>query len=61
IWHPMLTYYINRNIRGKKGTTKEIEEFFENALSINNNDEQTKIIKVILYPVLCETIYKLRK
>lgn len=60
IWHPMLTYYLNRNIRGKKGTTKEVEEFFDKILSIYK-DESARKIQSILYPVLCETIYKLRK
>lgn len=60
IWHPMLTYYINRNIRGKKGTTKEVEEFFDKILSIYK-DESARKIQSILYPLLCETIYKLRK
>lgn len=60
IWHPMLTYSVNRNIKGKRGATKEVEEFFERVLSIYKNDEAKKI-QDILYPVLCETIYKLRK
>lgn len=60
IWHSMLTYYINRNVRGKKGTTKEMEDFFDKILSIYK-DEEARKIQDILYPVLCETIYKLRK
>jgi len=60
IWHPMLTYYLNRNIRGKKGTTQEVNDFFNKVLSIYK-DNEAKNIQEILYPVLCETIYKLRK
>jgi len=60
IWHPMLTYYLNRNIRGKKGTTPEVDNFFNKVLSIYK-DNEAKNIQEILYPVLCETIYKLRK
>ncbi len=60
MWHPMLTYSVNRNIKGKKGVTKEVEDFFERILSIYK-DEEAKKIQEILYPVLCETIYKLRK
>lgn len=60
IWHPMLTYQLNRNIKGKKGANDEVINFFENVLSIYQDKEQENI-KDILYPVLCETIYKLRK
>ncbi len=60
IWHPMLTYYINRNIKGKKKTDPEVEAFFNKALNIYKDDE-AKQLEDILYPVLCETIYKLRK
>jgi CRISPR-associated protein Csm1 len=60
IWHPMLTYSINRNISGKKGETEEVKDFFQKVLSIYKDDEGKKI-QEILYPVLCETIYKLRK
>jgi hypothetical protein len=55
----MLTYSINRNIRGKKGETEEVRDFFQKVLSIYKDDEGKKI-QEILYPVLCETIYKLR-
>lgn len=58
MWHPMLTYYLNRNIKGK--AKPEVEKYIENILSIYK-DEETKKIHEILYPVLCETIYKLRK
>lgn len=58
IWHPMLTYYLNRNIKGK--SKPEVEKYFEKILSIYK-DEEAKKIHEILYPVLCETIYKLRK
>lgn len=60
MWHPMLTYYLNRNIKDKKGVTKEMEDFFKRILSIYK-DKESKKIQEILYPVLCETIYKLRK
>lgn len=60
IWHPMLTYQLNRNIKDKKGTNEDIINFFENVLSIYHDNEKENI-KDILYPVLCETIYKLRK
>lgn len=58
MWHPMLTYYLNRNIKGK--AKPEVEKYFEKVLSIYK-DEEAKKVHEILYPVLCETIYKLRK
>jgi CRISPR-associated protein Csm1 len=58
IWHPMLTYYLNRNIKGKG--KPEVEEFFERVLSIYK-DKQIRNLQEILYPVLSEVIYKLRK
>lgn len=58
MWHPMLTYYLNRNIKGK--AKPEVERYFEKILSVYK-DEEAKQMQEILYPVLCETIYKLRK
>jgi CRISPR-associated protein Csm1 len=61
IWHPLLTYMINRNLK-KDGHYKDskIGEFFEKVLSINKNDNDKNFEK-ILYPAICGAIYKLRK
>ena len=62
IWHPHLTYLINRNLKDKHGNYKseEIGEFFESVLSISKNTEELELEK-ILYPAICGVIYKLRK
>ena len=60
IWHPMLTYQLNRNIRDKKGASEDVVKFFDDVLSIYKENEKANKIDKILYPVLCETIYNLR-
>jgi CRISPR-associated protein Csm1 len=63
MWHPMLTYSINRNLKkdGKyKSVNPGIEKFFESILSISK-DEHEKQLERVLYPALCEAIYELRK
>lgn len=62
MWHPKLTYLINRLLRDKSGNYKneDVEEFFDTALKINKNDPEAKLLENLLYPVVCETIYALR-
>lgn len=62
MWHPKLTYMINRLLRDKNGNyeNSEIEEFFNTALKINKNVPEAKLLENLLYPVICETIYALR-
>ncbi len=64
MWHPLLTYSINRNLKDKNGNFKskdeELAQFFYNVLSINKDNEQAKKIERILYPAVCTAIYKLR-
>ncbi|MCX7878087.1 MAG: type III-A CRISPR-associated protein Cas10/Csm1 [Ignavibacteria bacterium] len=61
IWHPLLTYMINRNLK-RDGNYKdqEVGIFFDKVLSINNEDKE-KDFEKILYPAICGAIYKLRK
>lgn len=65
IWHPLLTYSINRNLKDKDGNYKsedpKLAEFFDNVLSISKDTEDSKKLEIILYPVVCIAIYKLRK
>ncbi|MBV6479145.1 MAG: hypothetical protein HGGPFJEG_01906 [Ignavibacteria bacterium] len=58
IWHPMLTYMINRNLKKDKDT--EVGEFFKEVLKLNKNTEEINFEK-ILYPAICGAIYKLRE
>lgn len=59
IAYARLSYTVNRLVKGKD---KELIEFFENVLSINKegNEEAQKLEK-ILYPLLCQVIYNIRK
>jgi CRISPR-associated protein Csm1 len=60
IWHPLLTYSINRNLMSN-GTynDNQVKEFFEDILKISKNDKELAF-EHILYPVLCDAIFKLR-
>ena len=63
MWHPKLTYMINRLLKSKEGEyhNKEVETFFENALKINKRENlQSIILEQVLYPVICEAIYGTR-
>ncbi|MDD3558709.1 MAG: type III-A CRISPR-associated protein Cas10/Csm1 [Melioribacteraceae bacterium] len=62
IWHPKLTYMINRLLKDKSGKyiNPEVEEFFNTALNITKNDPEAVLLESLLYPVVCETIYALR-
>lgn len=62
ITHPMLTYVINRNIKGRSGRykTPELEDFFKKALSLPNKNFEDDMFLISLYPLLCSVIYKLR-
>jgi len=65
IWHPQLTYLINRNLKNGKGEYKEkIKEtgadlFFEELLSLNKKTEFQNL-EYLLYPACSGAIYKLR-
>lgn len=61
IWHPMLTYMINRNLKDKNGIYKDTEvgNFFDDVLKFSKNEEEIEFEK-ILYPAICGAIYKLR-
>lgn len=59
IWHPMLTYMINRNLKsGDKYKDEDVGKFFEEVLTLNKEDKK---LEKILYPAICGAIYKLRK
>jgi CRISPR-associated protein Csm1 len=62
IWHPYLSYMINRLLK-KDGKYKddEIGKLYDEILSINKSKEGKNLKETILYPALCEVIYKLRK
>lgn len=62
IWHPKLTYMINRLLKDKSGKylNPEVEEFFNTALNITKNEPEAVVLESMLYPVVCETIYALR-
>ncbi|GEM_PF-1259121 len=63
MWHPKMTYMINRLLKDKNGNyvNPEVAEFFDTALKINNGqDIQAIILEQILYPVVCEAIYGTR-
>jgi len=59
IWHPYLSYMINRNLKGKGNT--EIDNLYKEILSISNTSEGTILKEQILFPALCGVIYKLRR
>ncbi|HMQ68901.1 MAG TPA: type III-A CRISPR-associated protein Cas10/Csm1 [Ignavibacteria bacterium] len=60
MWHPMLTYMINRNLKDKNGEYKneDVGKFFKEVLSLNKEE---KNLEKIIYPAICGAIYKLRK
>lgn len=61
IWHPMLTYMINRNLkRNDEYKDPRLKEIFDSVLNLSKNKEEIKLEK-ILYPAICGAIYKLRK
>ena len=61
MWHPLLTYQINRLLKKDcKYPNTQIEEYFETVLSINKDSKESKEKELILYPSICSTIYKLR-
>ena len=63
MWHPKLTYMINRLLKDKEGKyiNPEVESFFDTALSINKKDKLNAVIlEQILYPLISETIYATR-
>ncbi|MBK8549853.1 MAG: hypothetical protein IPL53_01875 [Ignavibacteria bacterium] len=62
IWHPMLTYMINRNLKDKDGKYRdeEVGKFFDKVLQLSKDEKEIKFEK-ILYPAICGAIYKLRK
>jgi len=62
IYHPMLTYMLNRSVKDKKGNYNngKEEEFFTKALAIPNKSPETDRFLLSLYPLICSVIYKLR-
>lgn len=60
MWHPILSYMINRNLKGKNGKYKneEVGKFFDVALSLNK--EKSHHLRQLLYPLLCSVIYETR-
>jgi CRISPR-associated protein Csm1 len=63
IWHPMLTYLINRNVKDFRGNyfSKEAEMFFSKVLTIPAKASNSEDLLKILYPLICSSIYKIRK
>ena len=64
IWHPRLTYLINRLLKDRHGDYQdaEVRNFFEDTLRINKKDSiNALILEQILHPVVCEAIYGTRK
>lgn len=65
LWHPHLTYMINRNLKEANGKYKKklieekADEFFEELLSLNKKNEY-KNLDELLYPACCGAIHKLR-
>lgn len=60
IWHPLLTYSINRNLmKNGEYLDQEVGAFFENVLKISKSEKELEL-ECLLYPVLCDTIFKLR-
>ncbi len=61
IWHPMLTYMINRNLKDKNGEykDKEVGKLFEKVLKLSKEEKEIEFEK-ILYPAICGAIYKIR-
>ena len=60
MWHPLLSYSINRNLmKNGEYLDQEVGAFFENVLKISKNEEEMELER-LLYPVLCDTIFKLR-
>ncbi|MBS1517943.1 MAG: type III-A CRISPR-associated protein Cas10/Csm1 [Bacteroidetes bacterium] len=60
MWHPMLTYMINRNLKDKNGEykDKDVGKFFKEVLTLNQED---KNLEKILFPAICGAIYKLKR
>jgi CRISPR-associated protein Csm1 len=63
IWHPMLTYLINRNVKDSRGNyfSKDAEIFFSQVLAIPEKAGKSEEFLKILYPLICLSIYKIRK
>ncbi len=57
---PRLTYSINRNLKDSNDTEKqEVRKFFESFISLS--EYSSNELKDIILPILCSTIYKIRK
>jgi CRISPR-associated protein Csm1 len=61
LYHPKLTYIVNRLLKDKNGnySSEEIEDFFAKVLRINK-DNTNSGIKDVLFPLLNEVIYATR-
>lgn len=61
MWYPLLTYMINRKVKFRnRYPTPELEEFFNSILKINKSDSEIDN-ESMLYPIICNTIYQIRK
>ncbi len=62
IWRARLTYSINRLLKDRNGIykNKAMEHFCESVLKIGM-DSNSKEIQEMLYPLICQVIYKIRK
>ena len=61
LWHPHLSYLLDRNVKIKGNyPNKELEIFFRALLKVNKTEIEKKDENII-YPLICNTIYSLRK
>jgi CRISPR-associated protein Cas10/Csm1 subtype III-A len=62
MWHPRLNYHITKNIK-KKGLYPNtgMEAFYTQILSLSHIDSGQSKLKRLLMPIVCRTIYSLRK
>jgi hypothetical protein len=60
LWHPKLTYQVNRLLK-KNGQylNEDVGKFFDMILKINKTQEEEEFEK-LLYPAVCSVIYLIR-
>ena len=59
IAYARITYTVNRLLKNKN---ENIKEFFENILTINKeNNQLAQKLERILYPLICQVLYNIRK
>jgi len=63
IWHPMISYLVNKNIKDLNGNyfSADAELFFSQSLAIPEKVKNIEGFINILYPLICISIYKIRK